>query len=425
LMVSYVGPTELAAQGNGGIYAFAPLAFAMGMLTIVNTFVSQHLGAGHPERTPRYAWNALWLSFVCWFILIPFGFALPALFNFLHGAENPQIAHLEGQYGRILILGSILAMSSRAISNFFFGLHRPKVVFIATIVGNLANVAANYILIFGHLGFPALGLAGAAYGTLFGTAVELIIPFAVFLGPKMNRELRTRAAWIPDRFIMGDLIRVGWPRYVTFGNEPICWSLFMVLIVGRFGTEHMTAGWITLRYMHLSFMPATGIGVAVTAIVGKYIGAGKPDIANQRAYLGVKMAMVYMGLCALCFVVFRKPLSNLFIHEENIETAATILNIASKMLICAAVFQMFDAMAITFSGALTGAGDTVWPGLVNVISSWTFIVGGGFAFAIFWPQLESIGPWIASAMFIISVGIAFFFRWRAGGWRKIKLVQAD
>ena len=234
-----------------------------------------------------------------------------------------------------------------------------------------------------------------------------------------------RSAWIPDRFIMGDLIRVGWPRSVTFGNELICWSIFMVLIVGQFGAEHMTAGWITLRYMHLSFMPATGIGVAATAIVGKYIGAGKPDIANQRAFLGVKMAMVYMGFCALCFVAFRKPLSNLFIHEENVKTAATILNIASKMLICAAVFQMFDAMAITFSGALTGAGDTVWPGLVNVILSWTFIVGAGFAFSILWPQLQSIGPWIAAAMFIISVGIAFFLRWRAGGWRNIKLVQPN
>jgi len=158
-------------------------------------------------------------------------------------------------------------------------------------------------------------------------------------------------------------------------------------------------------------------------MVGKYIGAGKPDIANQRAYLGVKMAMIYMGICALCFVVFRRPLVGLFLHGENVETAASIINIGTKMLICAAVFQMFDAMAITFSGALTGAGDTVWPGVVNVIASWTFIIGAGTLFVVFAPQWQSIGPWIGAAMFIISVGIIFFFRWRRGGWRNIKLVQ--
>jgi len=422
-MVSFVGPTEVAAQGNGGIYSFAPLAFAMGMLTIVNTFVSQNLGAGHPQRAPRYAWNALWIAVVFWVLLIPFGLALPSIFQFMHGSSDPTLARLESQYGQILVFGSIFAMASRSISNFFFGLHRPKVVFIATVLGNLANVGANYVLIFGYFGFPKLGLAGAAYGTLFGTVVELIIPFAVFLGPKMNRELGSRSAWRIDMSAMRDLVRVGWPRSLTFGNELICWAIFMVLIVGYFGEEHMTAGWITLRYMHLSFMPATGIGVAVTAMVGKYIGAGKPDIANQRAYLGVKMAMIYMGICALCFVVFRRSLVGIFLHDENVESAAIIINIGMKMLICAAVFQMFDAMAITFSSALAGAGDTVWPGVVNVIASWVFIIGVGMLFVKFLPQWQSIGPWIGAAMFIISVGIIFYFRWRAGGWRKINLVN--
>ena len=457
-MVSLVGPLEFTAQGNGGIYSFVPIAFAMGMLSVVNTFVSQNLGAGHPERAPRYAWNAIAVAVMFWLIImIPFGVALPSIFEAIHHTESAAnvfigdaiggrapiglaasaiaaTAHhleqatlitLEGEYGRILVFGSVLVLSSRALNHFFYGMHRPRVVFVSTVIGNAANIAANYVLIFGALGFPELGLHGAAIGTVFGTAVELIIPFCVFLGPKMNRELHTRRAWVPDRMTIRDLVRLGWPRGVTFANELLCWSIFMVLLVGRFGTDHMTAGWIALKYMHLSFMPAVGISVAVTAVVGKYIGAGQPDTANHRAYLGVKLAVGYMGFCALCFVVFREPLVQLFVNTDDPKVAASILSIGMNVLICAAVFQVFDALAIAFSGALTGAGDTLVPGLANVVTSWMFTIGLGAVLAFVVPQLESIGPWIGAAMFIISLGTLLFIRWQAGGWRKIKLVDHD
>ncbi|MBL1218057.1 MAG: MATE family efflux transporter [Planctomycetes bacterium] len=438
LMVSKVGPTEFTAQGNGGIFAFLPISFAMGLLSVVNTYVSQNLGAGTPERGPKYAWGALWLAVGVWLILIPYGIGLPLIFSRLGHEAN--IVPLETLYARVLVYGSILTMASRSLSHFFYGLHRPRIVFVATVIGNLTNVFANWVLIFGHLGVPELGLAGAAYGTVIGTAVELAIPLAIFLGPKMNAEFQTRRQWRLKAQVIRDLMAIGWPKSMQFGNEMICWSIFMAKIVGLFGTAHMTAGWIALRYMHLSFMPAVGISVAVTAVVGKYIGAGKPDIANQRAWLGMRLAVGYMGTCALLFIVFRHQLVDVFLSIQAATNAtgadepapdpaaaaeqlALIREYGAKLLICAAVFQIFDAVAITLSGALSGAGDTIWPGVATIIASWVFIVGFGWSIAILFPELHSLGPWIGAAAFIISLGIAFFIRWQSGHWRSINLLN--
>ena len=421
-MVSRVGPQEFAAQGNGGLITFVPLSFLMGVLTMVNTYVSQNLGAGRPREAPQYAWAAIWMSLVAWIVLLPFGLSLHGIFTRIGHA--PELVDLESSYGQIMVYGCCLMLMSRGLSHFFYGLHRPKIIFMATVCGNLTNIFGNWVLIFGHLGAPKLGLEGAAIATVTGTAVEFLIPLTLFLGAKMNAELGTRSAWRPHFKTMRELWRVGWPRSLTFGNEMLCWAIFMTYLIGTFGQAHNTAGWIVLRYMHLSFMPAVGISVAVTALVGRYIGAGQPDIANHRAWLGVRMSMCYMGLCALMFVIFRAPLASILIRKGDPEFDL-ILSIASQLLICAAVFQLFDAMSITLSGALSGAGDTVWTGVVTMITSWTFIVGGGFALVHWAPQLKSLGPWIGASVYIISLGIAFVWRWNSGYWRTIQLLDHD
>ncbi len=434
LMVAQVGPLEVAAQGNGGIWSFTPIAFALGVLTVVNTYVSQNLGAGTPENGPKYAWAAVWLSVVAWLVLLlPWAIALPWLFGLMGHRE--ELVRMEAGYGRILLAGAVLLLASRGLHHYFFGMHRPRVVTVAAIAGNIVNIAANYVLIFGSQGLPAwglpgipgvpaMGILGAALGTVLGTAVELLIPATVFLGRKMHAAYATRSAWRCGFAPARDLIRIGWPAAVQFGNEMACWSIFMSVLVGKFGEDHMTAGWATLGYMHLSFMPAVGFSVAVTSLVGKYVGAGQPDIAVSRARLGLALAVGYMTVCAVIFYVFRHPLISLFVAGNDLppDRAARIIEIGGRLMICAAVFQTMDAFGITYTGALRGAGDTVWPGLVTIVYSWVFIVAGGWSIAILWPGLESVGPWIAAAFYLLVFGATMWWRFESGRWRKIKLL---
>ena len=452
LMVGQVGAIELAAQTGGGIWSFAPIAFALGLLTVVNTYVAQHLGAGSPQEGPKYAWAAIWVSLAYWlFIMLPWALILPFVFAHMEG-HSPRLKELETGYAQILVLGSVVLLASRGLNHYFFGLHRPRIVTLAAITGNIVNVLGNYILILGERGLgavtlpggatvtlpgipgtPALGVYGAAIATVIGTCVELLIPLSVFLGRTMNNEFATRRTWRVHLAPIRDLFKIGWPGAVQFGNELLCWAIFMTVLVGAFGPEHLAACAIAFGYMHLSFMPAVGFSVAVTSLVGKYIGAGQPDIAVVRARQGVSVAMLYMTACAIVFFVFRQPLVAAFVPapdpslppEEFALAAARaeqIIALGTKLMICAALFQTADAFGIVYSGALRGAGDTVWPGIITFIYSWAFIVLGGWAIKNQWPELESIGPWIGASIFIVMYGITMWLRFRAGAWRSIQLI---
>lgn len=457
LMASRIEPASpvyLAAQGNGGMAAWLVISVLMGMLMVVNTYVSQHLGAGTPERGAAYGWAALWMSLGFWVLVQPYALVLPWLYAAM-GHEG-ELLRLETRYAQILVAGAAFTAGARGIAQYFFGMHRPMVVLGAVLAGNAVNVALNLLLIFGPdglgatgwlaidaaagataraagvLGVPAMGLSGAAVATVIGSAVELAIPMAIFLGPRFGTRHATRAAWRPALGPVRDVVRIGWPGALMMASEIACWSYLMVFLLGAAGARagehpevHNAAGWIALRYMHLSFMPTLGLSIAVTAMVGRCMGMGRPDLAARRAWLGVGLAAGYMGLCALAFVVFRRALMGLFAPATmDAEAVGRLVEIGSGVMIAAAVFQVFDAIAITLSGALRGAGDTVWPGVVTVALSWGCIVGGGWGLMALAPGLGSLGPWIAAAAYIVLLGVFLLARFAAGSWRRIRLVGA-
>jgi len=434
LMVAQVGPLEVAAQGNGGIWSFTLLAFLFGVVTMVNSFVAQADGAQRPRDAARYGWAGLWFALFAWIVLcVPYAFILPLVFRQM--GHEPALVELESSYAQVLLLGGIASLGGKAMSSFFFGIHRPKLIALGALIGNVVNIGLNYVLIYGEIGLPRfglpgvpgvtpLGVTGAAIATVIGTAVELSVPLSVFLSKRMHERYGIGHAWRFDWTALKELIKVGAPNGLAFGNEIVCWALFMSWLVGKFGTLHLTAGWITLRYMHLSFMPAVGFSVAATTLVGKYVGAGLPDIAAQRARLTVAIALVYMTVCGVAMGVFRHQLIAFFALGAGTEpeAAVEIVRIGGWMMICAAVFQTFDAIGLVYSGGLRGAGDTVFSGLVTFGLAWSLIVGLGYLLAIQKPEWESFGPWLASSAYIIALGLAMAWRFESGAWKGKRLV---
>ncbi|MAY75412.1 MAG: hypothetical protein CMJ31_12010 [Phycisphaerae bacterium] len=474
LMVSRIGPEPVyvAAQGNGGVVAWFPMAGILGLTGVVNTFVSQHLGAGRPEAGAAYAWNALWLSVAAWIlVMVPIAIFSPDIFSGMAwvietaGGGAVESANAELQmplqvsYARIILLGGVFTICGRAVGHYFYGIHRPLVVMIAALAGNIGNVLANTVLIFGEAGWPAdaetqpvlgalssaassvaaflnvpaMGVAGAGWGTVAGSAIEFVIPMAVFLSPAFVRKFGTLKRVRPSMGPLRDLMRVGWPAGAMFANEVLCWMYLLTVLIPAAGVRagddqavHNTAGWVGLRYMHLSFMPAVGVSIAMTAIVGKCMGMRRADLAASRTWLGLRIALAYMGTCALVFFFFRADLVG-FLAPETMTDAerARLIAVGSSVMIAAAVFQVFDALAIVLSGALRGAGDTVWPGVATIVLSWTCIVGGGHALIAFAPDLGSVGPWIGASSFITLLGLSLLWRFVAGGWRSIELVRSE
>lgn len=455
LMASRIDPDPVyvGATGNGGLAAWVPISIAMGFITVVNTYVAQHMGAGQPQRGPAYAWNALWISLAWWLLLIPYAILLPRLFHVLwFDPANPDPAldrriELSTAYGRPLVLASVLTMGSRAIWQYFYGMHKASVVLLAGLAGNLVNAAANSILIYGphppdtgytilngwfgltrslaaSLHVPTLGVAGAAYGTILGAFVETIIPLAIFLSPSFHRRFATRLAWRPSVQHLRDLFKIGWPGALMFGNEMLCWGLFMVYFVGHFGTDHSTAGWIAHQWMALSFMPTIGISIAATATVGKYMGMKRPDIAARRAWLAIALAVAWMSFMGALFVALRHPMINAFIDPATTpDQREILLHLGTRFMIAVAAFQFFDGLAMSIIGALRGAGDTVFPGVVTLFLSWSIIVGGGWVAIRHFPELSSLGPWIAAATYITLLGLIVLARFLSGKWKSIDLLK--
>jgi multidrug resistance protein, MATE family len=452
-LVSHIGPEPIyvGAQGNGGLVSWIAISLGHGLLMIINTFVAQNFGAGKAQRGPAYAWNGVWLSLLYWLaVLLPLAMLLPRLFAWLATsssdgfAMDPRQATMSASYGSILLYGACITMATRCFSQFFYGMQKPGIVMIAGVCANILNVVLSCILVYGNgptpaglgwfgeacgwiarlLGIAPMGIAGSALGTIAATLLELLIPLAVFLGPAMHKAYGTRTAWRPSLTHIKDIFRLGWPAGLMMANEMICWGFFMVYLVSRFGAHHTTAGWVAHQYMSLSFMPAVGISVAVTALVGKYQGMGRSDLAAQRAWLGVRIALIYMGICAAIFVLFPRALMALFIDRAtDPKDVETLISLGTKFLIATAAFQLFDAVAMVLSGALRGAGDTLVPGVATIISSWGIIVGGGLLLLRLFPQSESMSGWIAAATYIAVLCVFLLVRFVMGAWKRMQVVK--
>jgi len=435
LMVSVLGPLEVAAQGNGGSWSWVAISFAFGILTLVNTLVAQRVGAGRTAEIARYGWAGLWISLGYWlFLLVPYAFLIGPMFEAM--GHEPGLVELESGYARVLLLAGAVTIGAKALSNFFFGLQRPKVVTVAAIAGNIANIVFNYVFIYGERGLPELGLpgipgmpqygvVGAAIGTAIGSAVELLVPLAVFFSARLDREFAVAGAWRPDGKAIREVLRLGWPAGLQFGNEMVCWAIFMTVLAGGFGSAHMTAGWAAMRFVHISFMPAVGLSTAATSLVGKHIGEGDVARAARSAHASVAIAVLWMTFCATVFIVFRNELTGVFVDADApVDLAAQIRAIGAEIFICAAVFQTLDAVGIVYTGALRGAGDTVVPGVATVALSWLVIVLGGWAMTVWFPALEATGPWIAATAYIAILGVFVAIRFERGGWRSRHLLDA-
>jgi MATE family multidrug resistance protein len=280
------------------------------------------------------------------------------------------------------------------------------------------NAAAAWALLFGHLGFRRMGVAGSAWAQNIGvfTEMSLLIFFATRSATRGRYNL---GDWKLRAREMKTLLSVGVPSGLQFVADVLAWSLFSLWVMGQFGTPAMAANTFMMRYMVVSFMPAFGISTAITALVGRYIGAGRPDVAQQRANLGFVITAVYMVTCGLIFFLGRNVLIGLFTHDVE------VLRIGSMLLVFAAVYQFFDALYITYNGALRGAGDTLVPAVATALLNWGITVMGGYLVATTFPKWGPAGPWAVATFYGIVLGLFIYTRFRRGGWRAIRLDQPD
>jgi MATE family multidrug resistance protein len=403
-----------AAISVAGLTFITLLAMPMGTMTCVTTMVSQSLGAGRQRDCAVYAWQGIWMALLYGTVALLLWPLVPTFYQMF--GHEPAVTAMEVSYLHIRLLSLGIAGATVSLDNFFNGIHRPAINTVSAILSVSVNVVLTYAWVLGKLGFPAMGVAGAAWATVVATVVRAAFQLGVMCFGRAASAFEPRKAWRWDRGKMRRLCWVGWPAGAAFLTDIAAWTVFQLAIIGRFGTTDLAATGGVFRYLEVSFMPAVGIGIAVSTAVGKAIGQGRPLLARRLTWIGTGFNAAYMSLMALLFVLFGEWLMRFISPDPAVVQLGTIL------FVYAAVFQFFDAIAITHSCALRGAGDTMWSSIVGATEVWIILVGGGWLVARLRPDLGSVGPWAFAAAFVIVIGITLFARWRWGPWESFDVI---
>lgn len=417
VMVSQLGTEAQAAISPASFFVFVAGCLGLGVAHAVQTYVSQANGRGEPRLAGPYAWQSFYIAGLFILVTAPLAATTPTWFGWLAtlGQHSQAVSEMEVTYVEIALWSVPPSIICIGLNGLFTGVQRPWITFGAVVASLATNLVGNWVLIFGHWGFPALGIAGAAYATVLAWAVRAAVLTLAMLRADFDRQYNTRRSMAFNAARLFDLLKVGGPTAIGWLLDVGSWAVFMMLIIPPYGTAAMAANNVGVQYMHLSFMPAIGLAIGLCSQVGFAIGAGRPELARLRARVAFRLTAAYMGSVGLLFLLAGRPLVSLMNNDP------AVIHAGGPVLIWAAIFQVFDAMAITYMNALRGAGDTRWPALVMSILCWVVFIGGGYAFSRAVPQLGISGPWSMCTLYIIIIGLLLAWRWFGGRWEAIRL----
>ena len=405
-----LGTTEQGAVGFCGTLLWTCYAFFMGTLEIVQTFVAQHTGAGHPDRAARYGTAGLHAAVVCSLLFVPLAFLGDTPFVRLGIAADMVPAATT--YWMIRVIGTAPVFLSRVQEGYFRGIGDTVTPMIVALVANALNVVldAAFVLGFPPLGIPSLGVAGIAWATVIATVVQWLLLGAV----SEVRKLRglpaalhfRRSSWADVR----DLIRVGAPAGIHWLFDIAAWTLFTIGIA-RLDSSQAATNVIAITLIRTSFMPGFAVGTAAQTLVGQYLGAGDPDSAARSGWTSLRISAVYMGALGATFFLFGGALFGLFTADPRVR------DLGANVMRWAAVFQLGDAIQVVLGGALRGAGDTRFVMFVAAGSAWCVFVPLAW-FLVMHQGMGVEGGWLACVAWVTSLSIPLLFRFRGSRWRR-------
>lgn len=401
MMLGRHSELALAAGALGNSIGFGLISFFMGTLMALDPLVAQAWGAGDHDRVGRHFKRGLILAAA---LSVP----LSLLMWRTEGAlevfgQQPEIIADGAAYIRTLILGNMPFLLFVVVRQTLQAMSLVRPAAIAIVVANAVNVLANYTLIFGHFGFPALGVAGSAYATAISRWVMLLVMTAV-AWPVVRRYLAGpwRAILTPGAF--WQKLQLGFPIGIQLALEM--WLFMAVaLMMGNLGARELAAHQIALTLAALSFMVPLGISGAAATRVGNAIGRQDQDGAKLSALVCLASGAAVMTVSALAFWLVPGFLSRLFTPE------AGVIAVAVTLLPIAAAFQIFDGLQVVAVGALRGMADTRFPALIALVGFWFLGLPLGALLAYRF-DLGPRGLWWGLTLGLGSVAILLLIRLR-------------
>jgi len=374
LMLGWLGVTELAACSFANTLIYLPMMFGIGMSMAVSIRVSQARGANDPPAARAALRHGLYITLALGLLTLATAFALlPFLGMF---KQDPKIIAIVPDFFLILAASMIPAMASMTVKNHADAMNRPWPVFWISMGGVALNIALNWILIFGKLGMPALGLEGAAVATLIARTASLGgMIFWCVRNPGLKEWIPIHWFRVPDWSAVKDLVATGFPASMHLLAEV---SAFVAatLIIGNMGEAALASHQVAIQCAATIFMIPLGISMALTVRIGEAFGAKNQAAMRPIMASGWMMGVAFTILSASSFVIFNHELAGLFIDD------AKVLEVAAALLIVAAAFQFCDSLQIIAAGVLRGLDDVKIPAWIAFWAYWVVSIPLGWVLAV-------------------------------------------
>lgn len=413
VMVGRVSVEAFAAVSLANPWQYATLLFANGFLMALDPIVSQAHGARDGDRAGRALQQGLVLALLMspWVILAwtQTEEVLLAL------GQEARLAHEAERFLLVQIPSVPFFLTYAALRQYLQGREIVRPVLWVVLIGNVVNALANWVLVFGKLGVPALGLVGSGLATsltriaMFGAGVGLVVAFRLHEGAWVPWS---RAAFAPAG--LRALLAIGFPISLQMSLEMWAFAASN-LIAGRLGAEAVAAHGMVMNLASITFMVPLGIAQGTAVRVGNLIGAGELAQSQRAAWLGIAMGAGFMTLSAVGFVIGRDVLPRLYTPE------AAMIAAAAAILPIAGAFQVFDGTQSVASGVLRAMGRPGPAALFNLVGYWVLALPLG-AWLALGRGAGLVGLWwgLCAGLVVVAIGLVLWI-WR-GGVALVRLV---
>ncbi len=412
---------ELQAALPAGILSFTMLCIFFGTVSYSGTFVAQYFGAEDREGCSRSLAQGIFLTIFSAPVLALL--AVPGSHLLELSGHAREVLQLEKTYFRIMMYSAAGPIFTAAASSFWNGRGKTVHTMLAVLTGAGVNILLDYLLIFGKLGFPEMGITGAALATAFSSFIPgTILSVAAYTG-KTARTYRTRENFRFLPKLTGRILKFGFPAGLQIFMDVASFTVF-IFIAGRLSSVEFTANNLVFSVNNLAFNPLLGFGFATTVIVGRCIGMRRMDMAVRATRRTLLLSLCYFIPMAATFVIFPGFYTRLFYSPDSTCTLEQLAATSGRLLMIVAAWGIFDAVNLMYGGALRGAGDTKFVVYVSGLLAWLFWIPG----VIYLYAVRNAGIvtlWLFTSIYVAIFGCIFFLRFRTDVWKGIDLLGRD
>lgn len=399
VMVGHVGTLALAACAFGNNVLMVVAIAGFGVLTAVSVRVSQAHGAGVAHAMARAYYGGVGLS-VMGGVVCAMGMHLVYPL-FRHLGQAPGVVEEAEAYTIIVAWSLIPAWLTATARNYLESQSRPWPAFWIMFGGVLLNVFLNWVLIFGNLGAPELGLAGAGWATLISRVATFVAMtwFVLAASSAPSERWKPDLEWWREQ---GALLRLGLPTGLQLLSEVGAFAV-AALLIGRLGAVPLAAHQIALTCASTTFMFPLGVAMASTVRIGQVVGRGQHGLLRPIGAGAWLVGLVVMAAFTVILVTFGHAIARAFVGDP------AVIAIAAKLLVIAGIFQLVDGVQVVGSGLLRGLGDTKAPMWITVAAYWLVALplGGWFAFG---RGDGASGMWVGLAWGLLFAAVLLVLR---------------